>query len=249
MSEISLQDWYMRRGFYFRQASDAARAIDAEAARFLSTASEIAFWNADSINRVLLYEAEGCVEIDTVIDKTPVITSIDEAALVRNLPDGELLPNLARLLSHENRLNIPGMVRNVHMKEEEFKDFVHPLIYSAIWSMPAFTAAAANRIWIKLLMESGDPIPREPKFPYPEEAIADKMEDYYKEPHILCPVCGCGYFTYVLKDIADNYGGIEEYTALDKQRNKEKKRDEDWKCHCGCGLNEMINYPVYRRIA
>lgn len=231
--QISLQDWFMKRGFYLKQAADSARAIDLEASRYLSTASEIAFWNADSINRVLLYEAEGCVEIDTVSDNAPVITSIEEADLDGDQIDGKLLSKLGKIGSY--RLKASAVMKNVSMPEEDFRNFVYPAMGAGVWAIPGLVAAAANRVWIRLLNRRGLPVPAKPAIPYPANITADKFEDYHLEPEIFCPVCGSVYYTFVviLKD------GSREYTQF----------DDDWQCFgCQSGFNAMTPYPRYQRV-
>lgn len=235
---ISLTDWFMKRGFVFKQASDAARSVDIEASRYLSTASEIAFWNADALNRISMYEAEGAIIVEEVDDKIPVITIIDEAALENGGVDGVLLPKLEKLANQ--RLNMEFVLKNGGMKDEEFESLIfYPAVTSNLWSMPGLASAAANRIWIKLHQKAGMMHPSKPAFAYPP-AIDIRQDDqrfrnYYIEPDLICPVCGAVYYTHK----RDERGVPTEYVSL----------DDEWRCYsCSGCLNTMMPYPVYRRI-
>lgn len=235
---ISLTDWFMKRGFVFKQAADAARSVDIEASRYLTTASEIAFWNADALNRLSLYEAAGSIIMEDVEDNIPVITSIDEAALENGSVDGVLLPKLEKLINQ--RLNMDYALKNGGMKDEDFEHLIfYPAVTSNLWAMPGLAAAAANRIWIKLHQKAAIQPPREPSFAYPPKIDIKqddlRFRDYYIEPDLICPVCGSAYYTHS----RDENGIPEAYLPL----------DDDWQCYsCNGGLNQMMPYPVYRRI-
>ncbi len=223
---LPLPQWLAKWGFALRQASDSARGIDLEAANHLSTASNIAFWNADSLNRLMLYEPKNCVEfLYEPYDQIPVITSVEESDIKKGRIDGELLNKLAKLTTRPNMDNI---MKNKMLKEEDYTKYRDPAFYAVKSSIPGLIVAAANRIWIKLHIKIGERPPKEPYFPYLAiEGIQDA--------DLFCPICGTTYVSYRIKK-----DGTIEYLKCYKK--------DDWQCDCGAQFNALLSYPNYRRI-
>lgn len=222
MRETTLNRWFQDAGFALRQASDSARACDLDAARYLNAASGIAFWNADSINQVLIYGREGALEMADVPDNIPVVTSVEAAELERGEVDGQLLPKLLRLTF---RPNVERAMKNGGLPEGEFKSVYGPAWCAATWTMPALVIAACNRICIKLMVKNGLMPPEKPKFPFP--TVEDR-----ERPDLYCPVCGEVYYARE----KDGETGKISFFRFD---------DDDWECYCGARFNSMLSYPGY----